>query len=83
MKLITDLSKDEVITLVNKDFKVKVNGRNYVGPSISKLVGFEGLSEILEDEELAVKICREALLCPDDVFTRKLRRGLTLRFYVK
>ena len=71
----------ELITEINKEFKIKVNGRNFVGPSISKMVGYEGLSEILANDPLTEKICRDALESPDDVFVRKLRRGLIIRFY--
>lgn len=70
-------------TDINKEFKIKVNGRNYVGISMSKIVGFEGLAKILANDELTNKICEEALKSPDDVYVRKLRRGLTIRFYTK
>lgn len=76
------MKTEEIITEVNKHFKIKVNGKNYVGKALSKMVGFKGLVEILEDEDLAIRICEKALECPDDVYIRKLRRGLTIRFYV-
>lgn len=81
--LIDSLPREDLIKAINREFKIKVNGINYIGPSLSRLVGFEGLSDILESEDLALRICRDAMRSPDDVFTRKLRRGLTLRFYTK
>ena len=77
------MNKEELIKEVNRNFKIKINGRNYVGPRISEIVGFEGLSEILNDEGLAERICSTALETQDDVYIRKLRRGLVIRFYVR
>lgn len=73
----------DLIQRINRNYKIKINGRNYIGPSISKLVGFQGLCEILEDRKLAVSICRRALKSKDDVFIRKLRRGIIIKFYGK
>lgn len=70
-------------TDINRNFRIKINGRNYVGPSISEMVGFEGLARILASDELTNTICRQALESPNDIFVRKLRRGLTIRFYTK
>lgn len=69
-------------TDINREFKIKVNGRNFVGPSISGFVGFDGLGRMLGND-LTKTICEEALKSPNDIFVRKLRRGLTIRFYTK
>ncbi len=65
---------------INTNFLIKINGKNYVGPSISKLVGVNGLVELI-GEKLAYKYCQKAIDSPEDVPTFKLRRGLKLRFY--
>jgi hypothetical protein len=72
-----------LVTEVNKNFKIKVNGINHIGPSMSKVVGYTGLAEIIGNKALTEKICREALRSTEDVFTRKLRRGLKIRFYTQ
>lgn len=77
------MKASEVITATNKEFKIKVNGINFVGASLSKLVGFDGLVEILEDRTLALNLCKKALQSPADKHVRKLRRGLKITFYSK
>lgn len=67
---------------INRNFIVKVNGKNYT-ERINKRVRFNGLVDILEgDLDLAERICQDALKSKGDVYVRKLRRGLTIRFYV-
>ena len=82
LQLVKDMESD-LIQEVNKNYRIKINGKNYIGKHISKLVGFRGLSEILEDKKLAIKICEKALASNKDIFIRKLKRGLTIRFYGK
>lgn len=72
---------DKLATEVNRNFKIKVNGMNFVGQSLSKYVGYEGLCEIIDNDPLVEKICQDALDSKLDVFTRRLRLGLTIRFY--
>lgn len=72
-----------LINQINKAYRIKINGKNYIGQSMSVLVGFQGLAEILEDRKLAEKICERALKSKEDIFIRKLKRGLTIRFYGK
>jgi len=65
---------------INQNFKIKVNGKNFNGKSISKLVGVRGLVALV-GEELAEKFVERAFTEGADVTTCKLRRGLTVRFY--
>lgn len=81
--IIQEMSLLELTRTTNKEFKIKVNGVNYIGPSISKLVGFEGLVEIIGSSKLAEKLCRKALASPDDKYVARLRRGLKITFYTK
>lgn len=81
--VVNKLSKEELIKWINKEFRIKINGRNYIGKSLSEIVGFSGLVEILGNEGLAIRICRRALNCKEDIFIQKLRRGLTIKFYTK
>lgn len=72
----------EIGRLVNKNFQIKCNGKNYT-ETVNRRVRFNGLVDILEgDKELAERICQDALDSTTDVYVRKLRRGLTIRFYV-
>lgn len=90
MKAFSELTKDEIITWINKDFKIKINGYNFIGDSISKVVGFSGLVDILkfgstqsDAERIALDACVKALECPEEKFIRKLPRGLKITFYIK
>lgn len=65
---------------INKNFKIKVNGRNFKGRYISKLVGVKGLKELI-GEELAFKLVDRAFNEGKDVTVCKLRRGIVVRFY--
>lgn len=65
---------------VNRNFRIKVNGYNYIPPSLSKVMRYNGLVEMI-GSDLADKLCERALNSLEDVPTSKLRRGLTIRFY--
>jgi len=65
---------------INGNFKIKVNGRNFSGRSVSKLVGVRGLVSLV-GLELADKLVERAFREGLDVTVCKLRRGLTVRFY--
>lgn len=63
---------------LNKHFLIKLNSYGS-----SRLVGFKGLCEAVNDDKLLLKIIEGALGSPEDVYKRRLRRGLTIRFYSK
>jgi len=65
---------------INGSFKIKVNGRNFSGKSVSKLVGVRGLVSLV-GLELADKLVERAFREGLDVTVCKLRRGLIVRFY--
>jgi len=65
---------------INKNFKIKVNGQNFNGRYMSKLVGVRGLVNLV-GEDLAGKLVNRAFAEGLDVTTCKLRRGLIIRFY--
>lgn len=65
---------------INANFKIKVNGRNFNGRYMSKLVGVKGLFNLV-GEDLGVKLIDRAFNEGKDVTVCKLRRGLTVRFY--
>jgi len=65
---------------INRNFKIKINGRNFRGRYVSKLVGVKGLNELV-GPELAVKLIDRAFREKKQVIECKLRRGLIVRFY--
>lgn len=67
---------------INKNFRIKVYGKDANGKRINKLVGVSGLIKLI-GEEFANKFCIKAFLCKLDKFTAKLRRGLKVTFYNK
>lgn len=83
MKLISQLSEGEVIDWVSKEFNIKVNGKNYVGKSLDKIVTVRGLLDILNSQSLAIDTCRKALGSSEDIYKRRFRRGLVVTFYTK
>lgn len=68
------------VSEINKNFKIKVNGHNYNGRYLTKLVGVSGLEKLV-GQELAFKLIDRAFREGTDVVVCKLRRGLTIRFY--
>lgn len=69
-------------TVINKNFRLKVNGVDNNGNKLNKLVGVSGLISLI-GEELLNKFLDRAFACMDDVCVCKLRRGLKISFYVK
>ena len=69
-------------TVINKNFRLKVNGIDNNGNKLNKLVGVSGLISLI-GEELLNKFLDRAFACMDDVCVCKLRRGLKVSFYVK
>jgi hypothetical protein len=68
------------VSEINRNFKIKVNGRNFQGKYITKLVGVKGLREII-GTDLACKLIDRAFKERNDVTECRLRRGLIIRFY--
>lgn len=69
-------------TEINKNFRIKVFGRNAEGKKINTLMGVAGILALI-GEELLNKFLRRAFACMEDVCVCKLRRGLKVSFYVK
>ena len=69
-------------TEINKNFRIKVFGRNAEGKKINTLMGVAGILALI-GEELLNKFLRRAFSCMEDVCVCKLRRGLKVSFYVK
>lgn len=69
-------------TEINKNFRIKVFGRNAEGKKINTLMGVAGILALI-GEELLNKFLRRAFACMEDVCVCKLRRGLKVPFYVK
>ena len=69
-------------TEINKNFRIKVFGRNAEGKKINTLMGVAGILALI-GEALLNKFLRRAFACMEDVCVCKLRRGLKVSFYVK
>jgi hypothetical protein len=67
---------------INKNFRIKVFGRDENGKKINTLVGVSGIIRLI-GEELFYKFVQRALDCMLDVCVCKLRRGLQVSLYVK
>lgn len=67
---------------VNKNFRIKVFGRDENGKKINTLMGVSGIIRMI-GEELFYKFVQRALDCMKDVCVCKLRRGLQVSLYVK
>ena len=67
---------------INKNFRIKVSGRDENGNRINKLVGVAGAIALI-DIEMLNKLLRRAFASMDDVCVCKLRRGIKFSFYVK
>jgi hypothetical protein len=68
------------VSEINSNFKIKVNGKNFNGSSMSKLVGVKGLVALC-GLDLSAKLVERAFAEGKDITICKLRRGLTVRFY--
>jgi hypothetical protein len=81
--LISELTIPELEKEIHRNFNIKVSGRNYVGKRLRELVKPRRLREIIRDDKLVYKMLKAAIESPDDVFVRKLRRGLEIKIYTK
>lgn len=66
---------------VNMNFKIKVSGINDNGEKLHKLVGVQGLLEIIGDSHKVNNLLDKAFDKGLDKFERRLRRGLKVVFY--
>ena len=69
-------------TEINRNFRIKVAGRDANGNRINTLVGVSGLIKLI-GKELFEKFVKRAFDCTLDVCVCKLRRGLKVSFYNK
>lgn len=67
---------------INRNFRIKVSGRDANGKHINKLVGVAGAIALIGVEMLN-KLLRRAFACMEDVCVCKLRRGIKFSFYCK
>ena len=67
---------------INRNFRIKVAGRDANGNRINTLVGVSGLIKLI-GKELFDKFIKRAFNCMLDVCVCKLRRGLKVSFYNK
>jgi len=72
---------ETVTTYVNRNWKLKVSGRN-AGNRVHKLVGVSGLIEMV-GMDLFFKMVLKARDKEEDKVVFKLRRGLVVTFYSK
>ena len=72
--------KNYTVTEINRNFLIKVYGRDENGNRINKLVGVSGLLKLI-GQELAGKFIAKAFARMLDKLTCKLRRGLQITFY--
>lgn len=69
-------------SFINRNFRLKVYGRDDDGNRVNKLVGVSGLIKLI-GEELLNKFVGRALKAGLDKVVCKLRRGLQVSFYIK
>lgn len=67
---------------INRDFRIKVYGRNEDGKRINTLMGVSGITNLI-GEELLNKFLKRAYRLVADKTVCKLRRGLVVTFYNK
>ena len=67
---------------INRNFRIKVYGRDENGKKINTLLGVSGIIRLI-GIELFNKFIKRALKCMMDVCECKLRRGLKVSLYVK
>lgn len=67
---------------INKDFRIKVSGRDNEGNKLNTLVGVSGIIELIGVDFLE-KFLQRAYDSMEDVCVCKLRRGLKVTFYSK
>lgn len=81
--LVSQMTFEDLCKAINKEFTIKINGKNFEGGSISTSVGITGFREIIDNDQTVENIFRKAIESPLDVYKQKLRRGLTVRFYAR
>lgn len=69
-------------TEINRNFLIKVYGRDDQGKRINCLVGVSGLIRLI-GEKFADKFSVKAFNCKLDKFVAKLRRGIKITFYYR
>lgn len=69
-------------SIINRDFRIKVNGLNNEGIKINTLVGVSGAIALI-GEELFEKFIKRAYNQGQDACVCKLRRGLKMTLYSK
>lgn len=69
-------------TYINRNFLLKVSGKDNQNQPINKLVGVRGLKELV-GEELLSKFVHRAITSGKDKTKCSLRRGLRITFYNK
>lgn len=69
-------------TYINRNFLLKVSGKDNENRPINKLVGVSGLLELI-GEELAAKFIHRAVTSGQDKTKCCLRRGLRITLYNK
>lgn len=68
---------------INRDWRILVNRpRTAEHPRERYLVGVSGLIKVV-GEELATKLVSRAYASKSDIFTSRLRRGISISFYNK
>ena len=68
---------------INRDWRILVNCPNNAEHGrIRYLVGVSGLVRVVGDE-LAAKLVSRAYASKSDIFTSRLRRGISISFYNK
>lgn len=65
---------------VNRNFVIRYKDKSKSNKT--KLIG-AGMLHKLVGTEWAIKLCNEALNSKEYIYTRKLRRGLTIKFHTK
>jgi hypothetical protein len=69
-------------TYINRNFLLKVSGKDNNNQPINKLVGVRGAKELI-GEELLSKFVHRAIASKNDKTKCCLRRGLRITFYNK
>lgn len=68
---------------INRDWRILVNRqKTNENPRERYLVGVSGLVRVV-GEELAAKLVSRAYASKSDIFTSRLRRGISISFYNK
>lgn len=92
MKLVKELSREEVFKEVSSSFVIEVQGHHFTGKREQFATNPKRLIEILDEgmrskkanhAKVVERFCRQALESPEQVFTRTMRRGITIKFYSK